>query len=79
MRVCSLSYPACRAHATYYIVICCPSGFTMFFTHYLINGKILEKKILLNVKSVLSPQLLYEIFLIVRKVQRHTIINTHRS
>jgi hypothetical protein len=29
--VCSLSYPACKAHAPYYIVICGLSGSTIFF------------------------------------------------
>jgi hypothetical protein len=29
--VCSLSYPACKAHAPYYIVICSLSGCTVFF------------------------------------------------
>ena len=29
--VCSLSYPACNAHAPYYIVICGLSGSTVFF------------------------------------------------
>jgi hypothetical protein len=29
--VCSLSYPACKAHAPYYIVICGLSGCTIFF------------------------------------------------
>jgi len=29
--VCSLSYPASKAHASYYIVICDLSGCTIFF------------------------------------------------
>jgi hypothetical protein len=29
--VCSLSYPTCKAHAPYYIVICDLSGSTIFF------------------------------------------------
>jgi hypothetical protein len=29
--LCSLSFPACKAHAQYYIVICGLSGFTIFF------------------------------------------------
>ena len=33
----SESYPACKADAPYYIVICGPSGCTLFFSHYLIN------------------------------------------
>jgi hypothetical protein len=31
MRACGLSYPACNAHAPYYIVICGLSGSTIFF------------------------------------------------
>ena len=30
MRACSLAYPACNAHAPYYIVICGFSGSTVF-------------------------------------------------
>ena len=30
----------CQAHAPYYIVTCCLSSFTIFFSHYLINGTI---------------------------------------
>jgi len=37
MCVCSLWYPACQAHAPYYIVICVLCGSTMFF-YILING-----------------------------------------
>jgi hypothetical protein len=39
MSVCSLSYPACKAHAPNYIVICDLSGSTTFFPHYLSNGR----------------------------------------
>ena len=46
MSVCSLSYPACNAHALCYIV-----RFYHIFLHYLINGTILIKE-LLNVKYV---------------------------
>jgi len=41
---CSLIYPACKIHATYYIVISGLSVCTTFFPHYLINDKILWKK-----------------------------------
>jgi hypothetical protein len=46
MSVCSLSYPACKAHAPYYIVICGLSGCYHIFPHYVINGTIFAKKIL---------------------------------
>ena len=29
--VCRLDYPVCKAHASYYIVVCGLSGFTVFF------------------------------------------------
>jgi hypothetical protein len=47
----SLGYPASRAHAPYYIVICSLSGYTTFST-YLINHTILGNK-LLKIKCVL--------------------------
>ena len=49
--VCSLSYPACNAHAPYYIVIRELSAFTILFHYYLINGMLFRKKSL-NVKYV---------------------------
>jgi hypothetical protein len=42
----SLSYSACNAHATYYIVIRGLSGSTIFFPHYLINGTIFRETLL---------------------------------
>jgi len=44
--ICSLRYPACKAHALYYIVVCGLSGYIIFFPHYFINGKIFWKKLL---------------------------------
>jgi hypothetical protein len=49
--VCSLSYPACKAHAPYYIVIC-GLWLHQIFRHYLLNGTIFGKT-LLNMKGVL--------------------------
>jgi hypothetical protein len=49
--VCGRSYPACKAHTLYYIVICGLSGCTIFFPHYLVNGTILRKT-WLNIKCV---------------------------
>jgi len=51
MRICSLTYPAFKAQAPFYIVICSLSGFTIFF-NYLINGMILGEKKLLKIKLV---------------------------
>ena len=64
------------------IVICGLSGSTeIFFTHYLINGTILDKKKkhLLNIKCVFrfSLQLLSETFLIIRGTEREMIKNVY--
>ena len=40
---CSLSYPACKGHAPFYIVIC---GLFYILPHYLINGKSFGKRLL---------------------------------
>ena len=78
--VCSLSYPACKAHAPFYMytAVCRLSGSTTFFKRYFINGTTFGKE-LLNIKCVFlsSLQLLSEIFLILRIIRRH-IINVHR-
>ena len=42
--VCSFSYPACNAHAPFYIVNCGLSDSAIFFPHYLTNSTILEKQ-----------------------------------
>ena len=49
-RVCSLSYPACNAHAPYRHLW--PVWRYRIFQHYLINGTIFGKKKLLNIKCV---------------------------
>jgi hypothetical protein len=76
--VCSLSYPACNAHAPYFHL----SSVRLYniFPHYLINGTILEKK-LLNTKWVFwfSLPLLSESFLILRRNERDMIKNVYRS
>ena len=58
-----LSYPACKLHNFRAIVICGLSGYNIFFSHRLINGKILEK-LLFRTNSVFRVllQLLYETF-----------------
>jgi hypothetical protein len=48
--MCSLTHPACKAHAPYYIVIYC-LWLRHIFRHYFINGTIFRKK-LLNLKHV---------------------------
>ena len=44
LSVCSFSYPTCKAHAPYYIVICGLSGCTKFF-HILIIGTIIGRSL----------------------------------
>jgi hypothetical protein len=75
VRVCSLSYPTCKTHAPYYIVICDPSGYTAFFQHYLINGTNFLTRFL-NIKYVFSfsLQISPKIFLILRRIQSDIII-----
>jgi len=46
--VCGLSNPACKAHASYYIVICGLSGSKNIFSHYLINATIFGNKLLIT-------------------------------
>ena len=55
VRVCSLMYPACKAHAQYYIYICGLSLPNIFFPHYLINGTIFGKKKLLYTRVNKNP------------------------
>jgi len=75
----ALGYPACKAHAPYYIVICGLPRSTIFPPHYLINGTTFGKKKLLNTKCVFrfSVQILSETFLIPRRIQRDITINVH--
>jgi hypothetical protein len=52
--VCSLSYPACEAHAPYYIIICGLYTSTIHsFLHYLIKGTIFVKMLMHIIKPVL--------------------------
>jgi len=78
--ICNIRYPACKAHAPYYIVICGLSGSTIFFPRYLISGTIF-RKYLLNKKCAFcfSLKLLSETFLILRRNQRDIIINVNIS
>ena len=69
MCLCSLNYPACKAHAPYYIVICGLSGSTIFFPGF-------SEKKLLNPKCVF--QHLSEFFFL-RRIRRIAVINLHSS
>ena len=74
--VCTLSYPACNAHAPYCHLR--PARMYNIFPHYLINGMGFRKK-LMNMKCMFwfSLQLLYEIFLILRRTQQDMIKNIY--
>jgi hypothetical protein len=75
-RVALLIQHSTRRH----IVICGLSGSTILFRHYFVNGTIFGKR-LLNIKCVFlfSLQLLFEIILIIRTIQRDVIINVKTS
>jgi hypothetical protein len=68
--VCSLSYPSRNARAPYYHLW--PARLYNIFPHYLINGTIFEKKKGVEYQSVfrVSLQLLLEVFVILRRIQR---------
>ena len=76
--VSGLSYPACKLHAPYYIIICDLSCSTTFFT--LFHNTIFWKT-LLNIKRVfwLSLQPLSETSLILRRFWWDIITNVHMS
>jgi len=73
----SLSYLACNAHAPYCRLW--PAPLYHIIPHYLINGISLGKR-LTKVECVFlfSLQILCEIFLITRKIQRDIIINIQK-
>jgi hypothetical protein len=50
--VCSLRYPACNAQVAYCHM--CSAPICNIVAHYLTNGTIFEKKMLLNIKCVLT-------------------------
>ena len=79
--VCSLSYPACNAHAPYYIVICGVSGCTIFFPNYVINCTIFGGGRVIVLKCVFwfSLQLLCITYLILKIIQRCIIVSVSRS
>jgi hypothetical protein len=77
LRVCGLTYPSCFAQAPYCLR---PLWLHHIFRHYLINGTIFGET-LLNTKCVFlfSLQLLFETFLILRRIQRVIVINVKTS
>ena len=74
LSACSLNYPACNAPPYCHLR---PLWLHHIFRHYPINGTIFGGGELLNVKCVFwfSPQFLFETFLILRRIQRATVIN----
>jgi len=42
--VCSLTYSVRKAQSQYYVVVCGPSGSTVFFPHYVMKGTIFRNK-----------------------------------
>jgi len=79
MCLCILKYPECNVHAPYCHLW--PARLYNIFPHYLTHCKIFGKKKLLKMQCVflffLQP--LSETFLILRRNERGTIINVHRS
>ena len=78
--VCSLSYPASKAHALYHIVTWGPGELYHIFLHYLINSTIFIKK-LLNIKMcvlIASTNFIWDIAHS-EKIHWDIIININRS
>ena len=76
--VCSLCCTACKAHASYYVVICGPNGSTIPFPCYIINGTIFEENYwLYSVIFSFCLQLLSATFLFIRRGRRYVFINIH--
>jgi len=75
-----LSYPAGKSHFSYWALRChlWPVRLYHVFPHYLIKGRILEKKLNTKYMSLFSLQLSSQRFLNLRTF-RWVIINVHRS
>jgi len=77
--ICSLRYPSCNAHAPYCHLW--PVQLHRIFPHYILNGVIFERRKATNTIYVLwfSLQLLSEICIIVRRIQRDMVRNVYWS
>ena len=76
--VCSLRYPARKAHAPYYIENCGLSGCAIF-PHYLTNCKVFGQKVFKIKMCVwIFLQFSAEMFLILRRNRRDIVINVYR-
>jgi len=56
VHVCSLSYPVCKTHASYYIHICGPSGTTLFWQITSTKVRLLQIANLTHVLICISTQ-----------------------
>ena len=71
-------YQAYKAHAPYCHLL--TDRLYFIFSHYLINGTIFrEKSLMIKCVFRFCVQLLSEIFLILRRIQRNMIKNVYRS
>jgi hypothetical protein len=80
LHILSLSYPACKAHAPYYVALW-PVWLHHIFPHYLISDTIFGKKFFIEHKMyvLIVCTNLCETFLILRRIQRDTIKSVNRS
>ena len=73
----SLSYTICNAHAPFYILFCGLSASTIYF-HIISLAARFSVKMLLHITCVwFSLQRLSEMFLILSRIQRDSIVNVH--
>ena len=78
VRADSLTYPACNAPPYSHLRPLC---LHQIFRYYHINGTICEKENLLNIKRVFlfCLQILFEIFMNLRRIQQDIVINVKTS
>lgn len=77
--MCTLSYPASKARAPYYIVICDLSGCTIFFCINSKRAQLLEKKVTeCKICFDFSLHIFYAISLILRIIKQDMATNLHR-
>ena len=78
-----LSYPACKSHIFCVVLYChlCAVQRYHIFPNDLLNGMIFGKKNIIdhNMCVLYSLKIPSSTFLILRRIQRDTITNTHRS
>ena len=75
--VCSLRYPACKAHSQYCRLW--PVRLYRIFPHYLINRTIIEKKVIEHKMCSDFIWNLFKTFVILRRIRRDVTMNVHRS